>query len=499
MKRIICLLGLVVFGTVNLSAQGRINFNNSSATPIRISNGSVTQILGTASTATFGIGPASARIQLFAGLSSDSLMPVSVGTCTCLPYVTNTASALALAQGTFSGGFNLVLPFDGTQPVYLQMRADTINGMYTSFSPIIRVNLATNVASATTVFGVPAGSNQWDGLTIGPLPFYPWIVQQPQSQTVTLGSNFVLNVSVASSGPASYQWQHFGTNMVGATNSSYSVTGASLADAGPYQVQVDVTGPIVAQLLSSVATITIDAPIQFVQQPQSQIVPLHGNATFTALASGPPPLTYQWRFNGNPIPGATATNLVIPDVITNLLGDYSVTVSNSLHVVTSSVASLYMSPSLRSPFVGATVIWGKEALLSVGAQGSGDLSYQWYKDGQLVADATNATLVFPSVQGTNGGLYSVVVTSPYGSITNAPAQLVINPANISLGFYAGITIDGVPGYTYGIEYSTNLADLDGWYAITNVTLTQPVELWLDTSIKALAPGNNGRYYRVTAP
>ena len=43
-------------------------------------------------------------------------------------------------------------------------------------------------------------------------------------------------------------------------------------------------------------------------------------------------------------------------------------------------------------------------------------------------------------------------------VKNTPAQLVVDPANIALGLYAGITIDGVPDYTYGIEYTTDLTD-----------------------------------------
>jgi hypothetical protein len=485
------------FAATSLLAQGRINFSNTSVSPLRISNGNITQVLGTASTATFGIGPASVRISLFAGLNSTSLAQVLIGSTANQLYVTNTASTAASFQGLFAGGNNLVLPFDGTQPVYLQFRADSINGSYINFSPIILVNLATGASPATTVFGATASSSQWDGLTIGPLPSPPWIYSQPQSQTVVQGGNFSLSVGVAGTGPLFFQWQHFGTNIPGATTPSYSVTGATLADAGDYKVFV--TNSFTQPLVSTPAIITIGIPLQFDLHPASQIVPLHGTATFSALANGSPAPHYQWLFNGNAIPGANATSLVLTNIGTNLLGGYSVVVANSLSVVTSSAAGLYMSPSLRSPFTGATVVWGKEALLSVSAVGSGELVYQWYQNGVPVLGGTNASLIFPSIQFTNGGLYSVVVTSAFGSVSNTPAQLVINPANTSLGFYAGITIDGVPGYTYGIESSTNLSDLNAWVAITNVTLIQPVQLWIDTSVESRAPGNNGRFYRVTAP
>jgi hypothetical protein len=92
-------------------------------------------------------------------------------------------------------------------------------------------------------------------------------------------------------------------------------------------------------------------------------------------------------------------------------------------------------------------------------------------------------------------MYSVVVSSPLGSVTNS-AQLVINPANMSLGMYAGITLTGAAGNSYQIQYSTNLTVPDDWTTLTNLTLQQPVELWVDTSANALTRSH--RFYRVLA-
>jgi hypothetical protein len=229
--------------------------------------------------------------------------------------------------------------------------------------------------------------------------------------------------------------------------------------------------------------------------PQTQIATLGSSATFSATIGGSPTLYYQWRKDGTNVIGATATNYTIASVTTNHIGYYDLVVTNAYGAITSTPpAALLIAPSLLSPYVGAVGLWGQQATLSVSAWGSGTLSYQWYKSGQAISDATNSTLVFPSVQISDAGAYSVVVTSAYGSVTNTPADLVVNPAEVSIALYAGITIHGTIGYNYGIEYATNLQNAV-WQYLTNVTLSQPTEIWVDTSVPAAERAR--RFYRVT--
>jgi hypothetical protein len=63
-------------------------------------------------------------------------------------------------------------------------------------------------------------------------------------------------------------------------------------------------------------------------QPQSQTVASGHNATFNVIASGTGPLSYQWKFNGVNLAGATASTLALSSVTTNQAGAYTVTVSN---------------------------------------------------------------------------------------------------------------------------------------------------------------------------
>jgi hypothetical protein len=69
------------------------------------------------------------------------------------------------------------------------------------------------------------------------------------------------------------------------------------------------------------------------------------------------------------------------------------------------------------------------------------------------------------------------------------------PTGVSLGTYAGLTIDGAMSNTYGIQFSSNFIS---WVAVTDPTLTQDQDVWVDTSINLSAPGHLSDSYRVLA-
>ncbi len=136
--------------------------------------------------------------------------------------------------------------------------------------------------------------------------------------------------------------------------------------------------------------------------------------------------------------------------------------------------------------------WGKSVTFNVLGGGVAPITYQWKLNGAAIQDATNAMLVLTNLQVTDGGTFTAVVTDSYGSVTSAPAYLTVNPAGVSIALYAGVTIDGVVGLTYGIQATTNLNQTNLWFGLTNVTLNQPVQLWYDSQ-----PANQPRrFYQV---
>jgi hypothetical protein len=242
-----------------------------------------------------------------------------------------------------------------------------------------------------------------------------------------------------------------------------------------------------------VATVTVYVPVSISTQPASRVVPAWSTVSFNVVAGGYPAPSYQWTFWGTNLPGAVFSTLTITNVLLAKTGDYAVLVGNGYSSQLSDTATLSMSPSITVPYIGATAIRGRSATLSVGAIGTGDLWYQWYKDGVAIDGATTAALSFTNIQFTNDGYYSVVVSSLLGSITNS-AQLVVNLGNAELGMCAGIVITGAAGSAYEIQYSTDLSVTNAWVTLTNLTLQQPVEVWVDTSVSAFTKAH--RYYRI---
>lgn len=172
------------------------------------------------------------------------------------------------------------------------------------------------------------------------------ITSPPTNQTVPAGSNAVFTVAATGSTALGYQWRFNGDNLTGANSSSHTITNAQAANSGAYDVVVtDISGSIT----SAVATLTLtgvpDAPA-IATQPQSRVVYLGSNATFSVMATGTPPLIYQWHFEGNPIQGATNVSFTLTNAQFHNQGAYTARITNSAGNVTSAAATLTLIPGV---------------------------------------------------------------------------------------------------------------------------------------------------------
>ena len=66
----------------------------------------------------------------------------------------------------------------------------------------------------------------------------PTIVSAPQTRTVVAGESTTFRVTASGSAPLEYQWAHAGTNLAGATGSTFTIASVQASDAGTYTVAV---------------------------------------------------------------------------------------------------------------------------------------------------------------------------------------------------------------------------------------------------------------------
>lgn len=159
----------------------------------------------------------------------------------------------------------------------------------------------------------------------------------------------------------------------------------------------------------------------FVTPPQDQASSLGELVKFTASVRGTRPLTYQWRFNGTNLAGATRSALVFELLQTNRVGHYSVFVSNALGTATSSNAALTLLPP-----PGCT------------DSPAGLISW-WPFDGSLsdVMGTNNAT-IFGSASYVSGKVDRTI--SPGGSFYSSDLQ-VNNSPSLNFGTNADFSIE----------------------------------------------------------
>ena len=199
--------------------------------------------------------------------------------------------------------------------------------------------------------------------------------------------------------------------MPGQTAATLTLLNVTTNDAGNYDVVV--TNLVGSATSAPPAVLTVNIT-PFIAAPlQNQTVTVGSNVSFTVIAGGTAPLSFQWRKAGFPLAGQMAATLALLAVIPGDAGVYDVIVTNMAgrhEYAAGNVDSERASVYCESP-LGKTVVEGTNASFSVVAGGTLPLGYQWRKGGSPLTGQTSATLAWLSVTTNDAGSYDVVVTN----------------------------------------------------------------------------------------
>ncbi len=276
--------------------------------------------------------------------------------------------------------------------------------------------------SANWVAALPSPGT---GLSPGSLPV---IARQPVDLDVRPGASAALSVLVWAGAAMEYQWRQNGTMLPGANAATLTLSNVQSTNAGIYDVIVTGAGWAVT---SKPARLRVGYPPEILVQPTGIEASTGAEATFAVIAAGVSPLLYQWRKDGQPLPGASHAVLTLTSLESADSGTYDVVIRDDAGTTVSQPANLLVltPPRIVQQPLSQTVPLGGSLALSVAVSPDANLPlvYYWTQNGVSVATHTlNAhvdLLTIPHAQATHAGQYRVSLRNPATPPGGIPSEI----------------------------------------------------------------------------
>ena len=226
-----------------------------------------------------------------------------------------------------------------------------------------------------------------------PLPVAPSITAETTITFCAGGS-----VTLTSSTGSSYQWYKDGKIVLAGDFKTF-VAKAS----GKYKVEILNENKCISSPSSEIFVTTVDLPEPPMVTASGPIRFCKGEKVTLSIPSA---FSYQWYKDGLAIPGGTLQTLLVTES-----GSYSGMIGNinGCKIASVNIISIISDPLPEKPLIKASGLISFCLGGSVILTSSTASSYQWFRNGALIPDATSS-----SYKSTLAGSYTVAVTNSFG-------------------------------------------------------------------------------------
>ncbi len=393
-----------------------------------------TNISGATASAYTIASASAADVASYSVVVTNGCGSVTSSAATVTLYTATTASALTNQIACPSNSVAFATTASGTGPFTYQWQKNGSNLTTQTNSSIALTNVSA-ADSATYSVLVTGNCNSVTNsatLTVNTLASSAGLTSITNNCS---GTTAAFTEVVSGTGPFTYVWKKNGAVVSGQTSSSFVIPATATTDSGTYAVEV--TGS--CNSITNSATLVVSTGTFGTALTNLVLCP--GNsASFSTVASGAAPFSYQWRKNGANISGQTTSAYNIGSVSITDAGTYSVEITGNCNKITNSATLAVNTLLSGGSFGGQTVCVGQSATFTTVPAGSAPFTYVWKKDGVVQGITSNLLTVVSATTG-DAGTYTVEINGPCNSITNS-GTLTVNSATTASAL---ISLTNCPG------------------------------------------------------
>jgi hypothetical protein len=256
------------------------------------------------------------------------------------------------------------------------------------------------------------------------------LTRQPEPVTVCDGQSVTMHVEANGTGPFTYQWRLGGALLPQQVSPALELVATS-AMAGSYDCIVTNSCGSVQSAPADLTVLT--RPIISVQ-PLTALACPGATAAFAVAVLNDANAAYQWRFQGQAIPGEVASTFVRNNVSAGDAGSYDCIISNECGSTTSSpaVLALNAAPTILASPASRQVCPGEPFELDVQASGVPGPTFRWFLNGNELVGQTAARLSVGAASSANAGSYRCVVSNECGTAqTSDVGVFLLDPPSVT--------------------------------------------------------------------